>query len=41
MREVHPFTWFNRPSLGSLYIEEEESEDEDMAGLEERIVPDN
>ena len=41
MREVHPFTWFNRPSLGSLYIEEEESEDKEMAGLEERIVPDN
>ena len=34
-------TWFNRPSLGSLYIEEEESEDEEMAGLEERIFPNN
>ena len=41
MAECERFTCFTRPSLASLNIEEEESEDEEMAGWEERIVRDN
>ena len=41
MGECERFTCFTRPSLASLNSEEDESEDEEMAGWEERIVRDN
>ena len=41
MLQCERFTCFTRPSLASLNSEEEESEDEEMAGWEERIVRDN
>ena len=41
MLQCESFTYFTRPSLASLNSEEEESEDEERAGWEERIVRDN
>ena len=41
MLQCERFTCCTRPSLASLNSEEEESEDEEMAGWEERIVRDN
>ena len=41
MLQCKRFTCIIRPSLASLNSEEEESEDEKMAGWEERIVRDN
>ena len=41
MLQCERFTCFTRPSLASLNSEEEESEDEEMAGWEEKIVRDN